>query len=136
MIAFGNLSKNRSVGEDLYKCKRVRLLQVHSYWGEGGGRWMCLEGNCSKLYSYSKKNKTKKTPKNQKTRLQCATKIGREVRIFIMSFRSKMEFKEYLGPISLWLHTPIISWLIEKKNIVMITFNIFTLINTIWLILL
>lgn len=46
-----------------------------------------------------------------------------------------MEFKEYLDPISLWLHTPIISWLIEKK-IVMITFNIFTLINCIWLILL
>lgn len=26
-----------------------------------------------------------------------------------------MEFKEYLHPISLWFHTPIISWLIGKK---------------------
>lgn len=51
MIVFGNLSKNRSVGEDLYKCKGIRLLQVHGYWGKGGGRWMYLEGDCSKLYS-------------------------------------------------------------------------------------
>lgn len=58
MIVFGNLSKNRSVGEDLYKCKGIRLLQVHGYWGKGEGRWMYLEGDCSKLYSYSKKKKT------------------------------------------------------------------------------
>lgn len=35
---FGNLSKNRSVGEDLYKCKGIRLLQAHSYWDEGRGK--------------------------------------------------------------------------------------------------
>lgn len=33
MIFFGNFSKNRSVGEDLYNYKEIRLLKVHSCTG-------------------------------------------------------------------------------------------------------
>lgn len=59
---------------------------------------MYLQGDCSELYSYSKgKKSTSVCNQNQ------------EGGGNIMSFRSEMEFKKCLDPISNWLHTPIIS---------------------------
>lgn len=88
MILTWNLSKNRSVEKDLYKCEGIRWLQRHSYWGKGGEKWMYLRTWLLQVLrlQWGKKE----TP--------VCTKIERQGRTFVVILRYEIDLRNIQIP--------------------------------------
>lgn len=126
MILTWNLSKNKSVGKDLYKCKEIRWFQEHRQ----------LLGQGRRKVIVSKKVFTRfNITVGKKRRIQCATKMERQGKIFGMILRFEIDLRSIQIPFHFGVPPVLLLGQLEQ-NTVMTVFNIFTLIKFIWLIFL
>lgn len=81
-----NLSRNRSVGKDLYKWKGIRLLQGHSYWAREE------KSECVNVFKKVVAPSFKITV-GKKRGLQFASKIERQGRTLVMILTLEVDLR-------------------------------------------